>query len=160
MASSLLFTALATALRASTPVSQSRCSLVQVVLVPACLLCCTQAAWVPCLVQVSASSACCCSAPEEAPLEIVQLVDRCLDRNPALRPDALKVIQTISASLYRSAQALTAVCCSGNRNMSASHHALARQACLSTASKSGLLSLWASPASGRTTTCSRHAGCT
>eukprot|EP00891_Asterochloris_glomerata_P005403 jgi/Astpho2/5403/Aster-x1291 len=40
-------------------------------------------------------------APEEAPLEIVQLVDRCLDRNPALRPDALKVIQTISASLYR-----------------------------------------------------------
>ena len=83
--------------------------MIKVVWAQACLLCCTQAARVPCLVQLSASSACCCSAPEEAPLEIVQLVDRCLDRNPALRPDALKVIQTISASLYRSAQALTAI---------------------------------------------------
>ena len=84
----------------------------------ACLLCCAQ-----CGRSFQRPPACCCSAPEEAPLEIVQLVDRCLDRNPALRPDALKVIQTISASLYRSAQAVTAMFCPGGCNMSVPHSA-------------------------------------
>ena len=112
--------------------------MIKVVLAQACLLCCMQTACVPCLVQLSASSACCCSAPEETPQEIVQLVDRCLDPNPALRPDALKVIQTISASLYRSARALTAMSCPGNCSMSASLQAAPRQAGLRTASTAGV----------------------
>lgn len=41
-----------------------------------------------------------CRAPEDCPAAIVQLVERCLQTDPAARPTAAEAVQVIAANLH------------------------------------------------------------